>query len=483
MARKPTLTVDALTALGAEKLARLVFDEVGRNAAFKKLVAAALAGTKGPQTVATLIDRRLLALERARGFVGWDKAKIFAADLGATVQTIVDELGEAAPALAAERLLRFIATHATVYERSDDSSGRIQAAYQAAIEAVAPVVARMVEDERRRLPDQIMSMLAGDTHDYVSLIVQASAHSIPADALKAWDACLCAAQTTIGPVGDGPRNYEHESRMRRLIAIRQSIADARGDLDGFIALEEAKPSSSRNAIEVAERLMAAGRHRQALAWVRGPQRRTVAFMTSADIADGTPARDFGSMTRTRLEARLLDALGDRNGAQGVRWAAFEATLDPDNLREHVQRLDDFAEFDVLDQAFALVAGSRQHYRALDFFLAWPRLDLAADLVVRHHARWSGRHYATLAPAAQALEADHPVAATVLYRSLLDEILASGRSPAYGHGARYLARLDDLVGRFEAASTVAIDTPATYRAGLLKAHGRKSGFWALVRTGK
>jgi hypothetical protein len=26
----------------------------------------------------------------------------------------------------------------------------------------------------------------------------------------------------------------------------------------------------------------------------------------------------------------------------------------------------------------------------------------------------------------------------------------------------------------------VDTPATYREQLLKSHGRKSGFWALVR---
>ena len=97
MARKPALTIDALTDLGADKLARLVFDEVERNSAFKKLVAAAHAGVKGPQAVVALVDRRLSALERAKGFVAWDKAKAFAADLGATVKTIVDELGKIAP--------------------------------------------------------------------------------------------------------------------------------------------------------------------------------------------------------------------------------------------------------------------------------------------------------------------------------------------------------------------------------------------------
>ena len=79
--------------------------------------------------------------------------------------------------------------------------------------------------------------------------------------------------------------------------------------------------------------------------------------------------------------------------------------------------------------------------------------------------------------------DYPLAATILYRALLDEILASGRSAAYGHGARYLARLDEMAGKFDDVPDLVIDTPSAYRARLLKSHARKSGFWALVRQAK
>ena len=63
MARRTTLTHDALV-LGPEKLAQLVLDETGRNAAFKRIVTAALAGAQGPEAIAAVIDRRLAALER-----------------------------------------------------------------------------------------------------------------------------------------------------------------------------------------------------------------------------------------------------------------------------------------------------------------------------------------------------------------------------------------------------------------------------------
>ena len=57
MARQPPLNEEALVKLGSEKLARLVIGEAKRNAAFRKLVAAALAATKGPAAVAAIIMR------------------------------------------------------------------------------------------------------------------------------------------------------------------------------------------------------------------------------------------------------------------------------------------------------------------------------------------------------------------------------------------------------------------------------------------
>jgi hypothetical protein len=71
MARQPVLNEDALTRLGRGKLMRLVLDEATRNLAFRKLVSAALAATKGPAAVAAIIDKRLAGLERAKSFVDW----------------------------------------------------------------------------------------------------------------------------------------------------------------------------------------------------------------------------------------------------------------------------------------------------------------------------------------------------------------------------------------------------------------------------
>ena len=63
--------------------------------------------------------------------------------------------------------------------------------------------------------------------------------------------------------------------------------------------------------------------------------------------------------------------------------------------------------------------------------------------------------------------------SVLYRALLNDILGRGKSPAYGHGARYLANLAALAE--DIADWQTLDNHATYALGLRKSHGRKACF--------
>ena len=149
-------------ALGADRLAKLILDEVQHNAPFKRIITAALAGAKGPDAVAAIIDRRLASLERARGIVGWDKRRTFAADLKATLATIVDELEGVDPRAAAERLLRFLASAEGVFERVDDSSGFIARIYQDAATALPAMAQRMANEDRLNLLARLVPLLLSD---------------------------------------------------------------------------------------------------------------------------------------------------------------------------------------------------------------------------------------------------------------------------------------------------------------------------------
>lgn len=461
MARKTSLSLENLAALGAEKLAQIILDEAKANAPFRKKANAALAGAKGAEAVAALIDRRLAALEKARAMVAWEKEKDFAADLAATVETIVKELGQADAALAVERLLRFIDTHGKVFDRIDDSGGRIQDVYWRAGETAPELVEKLPAEDRAGLIKALTKSLGADSHGYAPRIAASVAPLLPEAALVAWDRALQAAGAD-----------------DRYIAVRQAIAEARGDLDLFLALEDKRPDWRQNPLRAAEKLLAAGLLDEALVWARREHRAGIAYASAADLAEGRIKRPH-DLQRVDLEARILEAKGDRKAAQALRWEAFETTLDPRPLRDYLKKLGDFEEDDETTCAFALAEASSHAYSALAFFIAWPNIERAAKLVLAKSAHWDGRHYGPLADAAAALEESFPLAASVLYRALLDDILVRGKAQAYGHGARYLAKLESLSA--EIADWTGIDNHPAYALGLRKAHGRKFGFWSLTEA--
>jgi hypothetical protein len=348
----------------------------------------------------------------------------------------------------------------TVFERIDDSNGRIQDVYWRAAEMLPEIVQKLPMDERDWLPDRLLASLAKDTHGLARNISVAVAPLLPVPVLVTWDAALRVIETADNAVFD----------------VRQAIADARGDVDEYLALETRKPAWRQNPLEAAERLRAAGRLDEALKWVRRERKGGLAFATREDIADGR-IQKLPDLEKVKLEARILDEMQDRKAAQALRWAAFETTLNADLLREYLRKLDDFIEHEEQERAFAVAAASEHVYSALGFFIAWPKLDWAAKLVLDKHQIWDGKHYGSLPDAAAALEHDFPVAATVLYRALLDNILARAKSQAYGHGARYLTRLAALGAHLPGGG--AVETHEAYLARVKQKHGRKTGFWNQV----
>jgi hypothetical protein len=124
-----------------------------------------------------------------------------------------------------------------------------------------------------------------------------------------------------------------------------------------------------------------------------------------------------------------------------------------------------------------VFGSRRAaLLTLSFFIIWPALDHGAKLVPVRAKEMDGDRYEVLSPSAQALGANHPLAATVLLR-MIGFALAAARSARYKHAAGHLADCYGLATSI--AEFDALPDQAASLAELRWAHGRKSGFWDLM----
>jgi len=259
-------------------------------------------------------------------------------------------------------------------------------------------------------------------------------------------------------------NYAAERKSRLVQMCLQEIAQAEGDTGAYIAQysdqDLARPSI---AAEVAQLLLAEGRADAALD-----------ILTAADLG----GRVFAQSDWDAAYIACLLALERTDDAQAHRWTRFGQTLDAEFLRDYLKLLPDFDDVEAEDKAKLQVQGFDNVHKALVFFLGWPDLAAAARLIEARAEELNGDFYQILAPAADALRAKYPLAAVVLWRTMIDFTLIQGRATRYGHAAEHL--MDCAALDMEIADYGSFAPHHDYLAGLHARHDRKISFWEKLR---
>jgi hypothetical protein len=490
MASKKTLTAADLEKLGAPRLAGLLVALAEADASTKRRLRLELAAHEAPERLAVEVRKRLVQIAGARSFVDWRRIRDLAADLEAQRRTIVDRVAAVDPAEALELMWRFMDLADRVHERCDDSNGTVGDVFRAACRDLGPL-AQAARPDPVALADRVFAALTDNGYGQYDELIATLATALGETGLERLKARVVELSRTpvekppaevrevIGWGSGGPMyrdEVEAHSRDSTVRLALQDIADAQGDVDGFMAQYDARTRKvPLIAAEIARRLLAAGRTAEALAVLDAAERRG----RDGPHVDGLPlaGADF-EWVDTRIE--VLDALGRGDDAQAERWSCFERTLSGRHLRDHLGRLADFDDVEAERRALDHVERHRSALLALAFLVAWPALDRAADLVMRRAAELDGNHYEVLAPAVEALAGRHPLAATLALRAMIDFTLAKARSSRYRHAARHLADCAGLSARV--ADFGAVEAHDAYVARLKRTHGRKSGFWSLVGWG-
>lgn len=478
MARKGSLNAENLVVLGADRLAALLMELGDADPSTRKRLVLAVAEGGGPQAVAKAVDRRLTALNASRGAISWEKTRALASELDGLRRVIADTLAPLDASAAAERLRRFIGLAPKVFERVDDSSGNFGDVFRNAVLDLGVAWARITDRDPKQLAAEVLELLHHDDYGVIDGLVAAAAPALGEAGLLALNELVRAALTTRG---NPATSHGLDWRKLRLQSVLSQVADARGDVDAYIAVQTAEKGDSIDVLGIARRLLDANRPAEALDWLdRRTPRPTLRVMTYADLQDheaGVQRPPGLDWERETLRVRALEMLGRRTEAQEVRWCLFEQTLQADLLRSYLKYLPDFEDDEALERAFAVAFAHPSAVMALAFLIQWPNLKLAAKLVVTRVEALDGRHYEILNVAAEALGEHHAYAATLLHRRMIDSVLERAANKSYSYAAKNLRACAALAKQVD--WTHDLQSHAGYVAGLRKRHGRKSGFWSLV----
>jgi hypothetical protein len=401
-----------------------------------------LAAAKVAGSLAGEIDKRLKTIARSRSFVDWDKRKALAQELEHLRATIASRLADADAPRAIELLRDLIAMGDGVLRRIGYGVSEMGEIFSAAMADLGRLSAAASAGDSHALARRVLAHCDGGDYGGSDALISHMSDVLGgegrAETRKATEAALQAA-----PLPDGPQDWAAKARRRHFAFRLALLADLERNPDAFIAAVcagDMGDARGRRGRPVAQRRP---RPAEAQDWPNKPQR--------ASVTNDVVATDL------RIDA--LKALGRKTEAQAERWRHFERTLSVAHLRAYLKRLPDFEDFDAEQKALNLAGAHPDAVRALAFLIEWHALDRAGRLVRERAADLDGRLYEVLRPAAEALDAKLPGAASLLYRRLVESVLDRGASK-----------------RFPYAAVISKPAPTSLRDCLRQARSRAAGIF-------
>lgn len=478
MASRKTLNAKNLEALGAPRLAELLLEISTGDAAAKRHLRMALANAVGTPELAGEIRKRLTTIAKSRSFVDWDKKDALIRDLNTQLDAIIDHVAPADSAQGLDLMWRFMGLARSIFDRCDDSSGRVGDVFHFALTKLGPI-AETADPPPHKLADQTYDALVANDFGQYDGLIGILAPALGQDGLSHLKQRLIDLSDTPVPrppdaerqiIGYGMHEptyadeiAERSRRMTVELALKD-IADAEGDVDAYIAqYDETTRRVPTIAADIAQRLIAADRGPEALDFVEAAEH--------GDRGWNWPNLDWED---ARIAA--LDAIGRGDEASTALWTIFERALSTPHLKSYLKRLDD--DLDAEEQALDRAMRHPSALDALGFLINWPDLDRAAQLAVDRANAMDGNAYYILTPAAEKLASRSPLAATICLRAMIDFTLDSARSKRYKHAARHLEECTRMAPSIDDYRS--FETHAEFEARIHAHHRRKTSFYRLLQ---
>lgn len=409
-----------------------------------------MSGRRDPDEVAREIKARLAGLKRRRRFVPWGESRRLADELDELLYDIDTSVGD--PRGGAELTAAFYETDNAILGNCDDSSGYVGDVYRLhALEAFVGFAAKCAD--KKWLGDLVLKLNRGDDYGVRDALVDCAAEYLPEPEIR----------LMIARLQDLADSESERSGVQHWLHLVESLARQLGDAPLFEKTRRASWGRLPTAacVDIAEVYLEAGDAEAALSWLgRIPV-----------------AETFQQDERDALLLRVHGERGDSSRQAEVAWRMFRRARSEASLNSLVAVLGEGRRDEVVAaEVQAILDDPALSYADVGFLIEMEQFDAAEIYLLDRADRIDGDYYDWLLPVADAMAVTaHPLAASVVYRALIESILEKARSKIYHYAVRYLKRLDLLSP--QVSDWKSIPDHAAYLEHLQAKHGRKTSFWS------
>jgi len=403
-----------------------------------------------PDDPAKRSKSRLNGLKRSQRFIDYRHSFDFALELESLLSNIANEVTD--PKAGLDLVAAFYKCDDSIFERCDDSSGRIGDVFRlVARDHFIDYAIRCTDKEF--LISLLSDLLCNDNYGIRGELIDAARHFLPEELLrrladKFWE--------------HAKKEPEDSSQFRHWLSLVQSLARQLKDAPFYEEMCKAYWGDLPVVAhyDIAEVYLDAGDALTALGW----------------IEHVPESEGFRADRRDQLLLAIFRKIGNQDRLAETAWRIFRRYRSTETLTMLLAIIGPEMRDEVVEAETKLILESEMlSYSDCRFLIEVGRMEDAESYLFCHIAQLDGQFYPELLKLADSMEKDERfIAATVIYRALLDYILKRAISKYYHYGIKYLNKLDRLAGKITEWKD--IQPHLAYREELFKKHTRKASFW-------
>ena len=411
-----------------------------------------------PDKLAAGFKKTLSGWRRSTEFYGYREAGEFGRMLDGWLDQVARELLPKDPPAALSLLEAFIEADAAWFDRADDSDGVIGDAVRTACRHWLQAAARC-KTPSDVWPERLLKLYQADQYGARDELLRCASLLLDEPSQRGLVARLesqLAQALAVSPSGESP-----PFDVFRISAALSLLAESLRDPD-IMVRATLRYSPNPNPVQrqaFVRAYLEAERPADALVWLQ----------------DGWSHLDD---SRQDLLADTLERLGRFAESSPIRQRMFERTLSGFYFQRWLEHLPEAERPEAIAHARQRALRHDDLAAAAAVLLQLGEADAAEARLIAESGRIDGNDYGRLVPLAKALRSHECLRGeTVVYRALLKGILDRAYVRAYGHAARYWARLGEIAG--SGGSLLPLSSHEEFEAEIRARHGRKSAFWAHV----
>ncbi len=442
-----------LRELGAERLADALLELAERYDAADNMVERLIVP---PKSNVQRFRRKLSRLKDSQEFISWKEVFDYARELETLLQDLKEGVSD--PIQGVELVASFFEADVDIFDHCDDSSGSVGDVFRFDAQKLFKSYALRCTD-KEKVAEIILKVNRADDYGVRDVLIDCAGEFLPESVIR----------TMIGTLQERADEEHDEYRKSHHLRLIESLARQIRDGELFEKTRIASwgTLSTSAYIDIARVYLESGDVQTAYARLQNiPEHET-----------------FKAHERDNLLTEIYSRLGDTEKLTDILYRKFRSHRSLESLQEllHVVGSEKRTEI-IAEEVSLILKNSELRLSDAMFLTAIEKIDDAGEYLLKRADQIDGDFYGSLLPLAAAMEEENRyLAASLIYRSLLDSILTRGYTRAYPHGIRYLKKLDTLA----AAVTdwKSFTGHEKFKEQLYQNHGRKRSFWSKYRAKK